>query len=298
MEKFSVISLASKIPTEANAYRYLEELRWDGDPVCPHCGVIGGHYFLTPENGVSRKTSSGSLSQRRTWKCADCRRQFSVLTGTVMHGSHIPLRTWIFVYFEMAANKNGIAAREVARKYGLQPKSAWHLTQRIREAMKAGSLVPMTGTVVADETYVGGNPKNKHQQGREERPVGRKAGGLLFKTGVFSVVNKDTKEVRSWIITETSSRSVGELLRQNTDLEHTVLFTDASVIYHAVGKTFASHETVDHSAREFVSPSGASTNQIENYFSQLKRSLDGTHHHVSKKHLARYLAEFDYRYGK
>src|ERR1019366_2468638 len=91
-------TLASKIFTEADAYKYLEGLRWPEKPVCPHCGVTNDHYFLKPTNGVSRTTTRGSESQRRVWKCKDCRKQFSVLTGTVFHGSRVPLQTWLFVF--------------------------------------------------------------------------------------------------------------------------------------------------------------------------------------------------------
>lgn len=299
MEKFSVVSLAKKIPTEAAAYEHMEQVRWDGRPVCPHCGVIDGHYFLTPKNGTSRETSRGRMSERRTWKCHDCRRQFSVTTGTVMHGSHVALRTWLFIFFEMAGNKNGIAAREISRKYGVNPRSAWHITQRIREAMATGYQLPMmTGTVVVDEAYVGGEVKNKHRQGDNiKRRGGRKVGGPVYKTGVFSIVHKQTGEVRSWVMNEINSRTVAPMLANNVEMSHSILYTDSSPIYRSIGKMFSSHESVNHNVREYVKPNGMSTNKAENYFSQLKRSLDGTHHSVTPKHLQRYLNEFDYRYS-
>src|SRR5437660_411422 len=105
---FNTLDLAQRIPTEAAAYEFLEELRWSDKPICPHCGSARRPYFLTPRNGSSRKTRTGSESERRVWKCAEtkCRKQFSVLTGTVFHGSKIPVRTWIFVVFEMCASKN------------------------------------------------------------------------------------------------------------------------------------------------------------------------------------------------
>src|SRR4051812_1542492 len=128
MEKFSVIEIANRIPDEASAYKLLEDLRWgDGavNQTCPHCEAEGPHYFLNPENGSSRKTRTGSNSQRRVWKCRACRKQFSVLTGTVMHGTKISLRVWLMVIFEMCSSKNGVAAREIERKYNLTPKTAW-----------------------------------------------------------------------------------------------------------------------------------------------------------------------------
>lgn len=133
----SIPQLALKVPTEAAAYELLEQLRRDGEPVCPHCGEADRRpYFLKPANGSSRKTNKGTMSERRVWKCAGCRKQFSVLTGTIFHGSKVPVRTWLFVVFEMCASKNGVSAREIERKYDLTPKTAWFMLHRIREAMK------------------------------------------------------------------------------------------------------------------------------------------------------------------
>ncbi len=153
MERISVTSLANKIITEGDAYLFLENLRWGvGTQVCPHCDCEAAN-FIRPLNGVSRRTRTGSASQRRLWQCVACRKQFSVLTGTVMHGTKISVRTWLFVLFEMCANKNGISAREVERKYDHTAKSAWFMTQRIREGMKREPLAGMlVGTIVADET--------------------------------------------------------------------------------------------------------------------------------------------------
>ena len=141
MPKTNLMSLAKSIKTEADAYSYMETLRWPNGPICPHCGSMEKHYFLTPKtaDGQARKTRTGTLTQRRVWKCKTCRKQFSVITGTVFHGSKVPLHTWLMVVFEMCSNKNGIAAREIERKYGVAPKTAWFMTHRLREAMKRKS---------------------------------------------------------------------------------------------------------------------------------------------------------------
>jgi len=125
--------IAEQIPTEASAYEYLEHRRWRGTPVCPHCGFEGSHVYLRPANGMSRRTNRGKLSERRVWKCRDCKRQFSVITGTVMHGTHVPIRTWVLVSFEVAAGVEGLSERDVARRYGLSTKSAHFLLRRIRD---------------------------------------------------------------------------------------------------------------------------------------------------------------------
>jgi transposase-like protein len=139
-QELSIPALTAMIPTEADAYLLLEKLRWNGRTVCPHCGLIDGSWYIRPLNGVSRKTRTGQQSQRRVWKCGGCRRQFSVLTGTIFQGSKIAVRTWLLVVFEMCAAKNGISAREVERKYDLTAKTAWFMLHRIREAMRRDPL--------------------------------------------------------------------------------------------------------------------------------------------------------------
>ena len=151
--KTTLMTIAKQIKSEAEAYAYMESMRWPNGPICPHCGSVEKHYFLTPKSGAARKTRTGSLTERRVWKCKTCRKQFSVTTGTVFHGSKIPLQTWLMVVYEMCANKNGIAAREIARKYDVAPKTAWFMTQRLREAMKQKAPESLiSGTVVIDET--------------------------------------------------------------------------------------------------------------------------------------------------
>src|SRR5271155_2805371 len=105
----TIASLSRDISTEAEAYSYFEQMRWDDTPICAHCDSTNVS-LLSPANGVSRKTRTGNASQRRVWQCRDCRKQFSVLTGTVMHGTKISIRTWLMVLFEMVSSKNGIAA--------------------------------------------------------------------------------------------------------------------------------------------------------------------------------------------
>ncbi len=169
VDKLSIPSLMAQVPTEADAYKLLERLRWEAGVVCPHCASIAEHYFLNPANGTSRKTRTGGTSQRRVWKCRDCRKQFSVLTNTIFHGTKIPVRTWLFVIFEMCASKNGVSAREIERKYDLTAKSAWFMLHRIREAMKRDPLAGLlAGTVQADETFIGGDPKNRHRNDPRE----------------------------------------------------------------------------------------------------------------------------------
>ncbi len=124
MEKITVTALARKIPAEDAAYLFMESLRWANGVVCPHCGSIAEHYFLTPKATEGRKTRTGSVTPRRLWKCRDCRKQFSVTTGTVMHGSKVSLQIWLFVIFEMCATRTESL---LARSNG---SMAWPLARR------------------------------------------------------------------------------------------------------------------------------------------------------------------------
>ena len=291
MSEINIIGLAERIPDEASAYGYLEALRWPDGPVCPHCGNTGKCYFLKPRSGTSRATRTGAPTQRRLWKCGSCRKQFSVLTDTVMHGTKIAIRKWLFVIFEMCASKNGVSAREIERKYDLTPRSAWFMAHRIREAMRYDGLGGMfTGRVIADETYIGGKPSNRH--GHQPGQGGQ---GRTDKTPVLSLVSRETGEVRSKVIPDVTGATLRKAIAEQVDLAATDLHTDAAKSYVSIEHEFARHQSVNHEAREWVR-GDVTTNHAEGYFSQLKRSIDGTHHHVSQEHLGRYLAEFDFRY--
>jgi transposase-like protein len=294
-QRLSLIKLADQLRTEADAYKYLEALRWGDQPSCPHCGSVRTPYFLKPSNGSSRKTRTGSASQRRVWKCADCRKQFSVLTGTLLHGSKIPVRTWVLVMFEMATNKNGMSAREIERKYDITAEAAWFMAHRLREAMKRDPVAGLlTGRVVADETWYGGKPKNRHGHDPKQHVQG--GNWQQERTPIMSLVSRETGEVRSRVMPDVKPDNLRSVLREQTDPKSTHLHTDGARNYRLIASEFASHSAVNHDAREYVR-GDVSTNQAESYFAQLKRSLDGTHHHVSRVHLHRYVTEFDFRFS-
>src|SRR5665213_2879637 len=238
MEKVTIGNLSRMIQTEADAYEYLESLRWPEKPVCPHCGVTNDHYFLKPTNGVSRTTTRGSESQRRVWKCKDCRKQFSVLTGTIFHGSKVPLQTWLLVFFEMCSNKNGIAAREIARKYGVAPKTAWFMTQRIREAMANDSSGKLSGNIVADETYIGGKPENWHKNDPRRSKNGYTT---ARKTPVVALISEETGEIRAKVITTVSGPNIRKFIKENIELKEASLHTDSAPIYKTIGKEMVAH---------------------------------------------------------
>lgn len=289
--KATIASLSRDIHTEADAYLFLENLRWHGEARCPKCDSTDVH-FIAPGNGVSRTTAGGSQSERRVWRCHPCRKQFSVLTGTMMHATKIPVRTWVMVIFEMCSSKNGVAAREIERKYGLCPRTAWHMLHRIREAMSHDDGNLFDGNVVVDEAYIGGNPEFMHANKRHGR-----AGAGTDKTPVVTIIDAESREARSTVVSWVDSASLGDVIRANVDFATTVLHTDSHRGYIPVGRTMAGHYAVDHKAGIYGTDKTNGTNLCENYFAQLKRGLKGTHIHVDPKHLHRYLGEFDYRFS-
>lgn len=290
--KTNTATLSARIISEADAYLYLEDLRWGDTPTCAHCQSANVR-LIPPANGVSRKTAGGTMSQRRVWKCKTCRKQFSVLTNTVMHATKIPVRTWVLVFFDMVASKNGISACEIERRYGVSLKAAWHMMHRLRFAMSADNGPLFTGDVVADETYFGGDPKNRHASD----PRVEKRGRGTSKTPIVTVIEAKSRRTRSRAVADVTGATLRKAITDNVDMAFSTLHTDALPAYLGIGADMAGHFYVDHSAGEYANDKTNGTNIVEAFYAQLKRSVDGTHHHISREHLHRYLGEFDFRFS-
>jgi transposase-like protein len=199
MESLNLATLPKYLSNEAAAWELLESLLWpDGEVVCPHCGVIDPkHYFIASRSG-ERKTRTGQTSYRRLWKCRHCSKQFSVLVGTIFESSKIPVSKWLLAMWLFNAGKNGVSALELQRQLGIAYQSAWFMAHRLREAAKREPLASLwSGTVVSDETRVGGAPKNRHAH----RRVGSKQ-GLTDKTPVVALVHKESGQVRTRVVTK------------------------------------------------------------------------------------------------
>jgi transposase-like protein len=262
--------------TEDQARAYFERRRWPNGPVCVHCGSINVFRFQ------GRSTRPGLL------KCNDCRQQFSVTVGSIMEDSHLPLCKWALAFHLMATSKKGFSALQLQRNLGLGSyKTAWHLAHRIRAAMKPTGLPKLSGTVEADECYVGGKPRpgtGKHKRGRG-----------TSKTPVFAVVERNGN-VHRRVVPDVTGETLKAAMREMVDANAKIV-TDENTAYTDLASLFAGgHETVCHSAGEY-SRNGINTNTAESSFSLVKRGLIGVYHAVSKEHLHRYLAEFDFRWN-
>jgi transposase-like protein len=262
---------------EALAVEKLESLVWPNGPVCPKCGE---------KNRIGRL--NGTSTKIGTRKCYACRKKFTVTVGTVFEDSHIPVHQWLQVVHLMCASKKGISSHQLMRIMEVQYKTAWFMTHRIREAMKEGSwqaIGPLGGegyTIEADETYVGGKAAN------------RAFGPIPPKQAVMALVERGGR-VRSFHVPNVTANNLAPIIARHTH-EDSQFMTDESNVYTHPGRWFVSHQTVNHSEKEYVR-GDAFTNTIEGYFSILKRGIYGVYQHVSEARLGRYLAEFDFRYS-
>jgi transposase-like protein len=259
---------------DANKAReYLEALRWPNGPVCPHCAVQGEHYQL-----------QGKAHRPGLWKCKDCREQFSVTVGTVFERSKIALNKWLLAVHLMCASKKGISSHQLHRMLGVTYKTAWFMTHRIREAMKSegGLMGGSGGAVEVDETYWGTQSGHKKKQ------------GYGHKIKVLSLVERDGVK-RSFHIANVNAKTLRPILKAQIAAQAR-LMTDEAAVYKTVGREFAEHGVVVHSACEY-SRDDVTTNTVESSFALLKRGLIGTFHKVSEAHIQRYATEFDFRWN-
>jgi hypothetical protein len=214
-----------------------------------------------------------------------------------MERSHIPLSKWVYAFHLMAASKKGVSAHQLHRMLGITYKSAWFMAHRIREAMRPTDLTPMGGEgkiVEADETYFGEVEKPIPTIKRKMPKRGFPKRGPRNKRAVVALVERGGS-VRTFHVAVADQLTVRKIVTDNVARESR-LHTDESKLYFGVSKEFASHETVKHTAKEYVR-GDVHTNSAEGYFSIFKRGMKGIYQHCAEKHLHRYLAEYDFRYN-
>lgn len=259
---------------EEAAYAWVEARVWPNGPVCPHCNA-----------GADKVRKMGGKSTRiGTYKCYGCRKPLTVKVGTIFESSHVALHLWLQAMFLIASSKKGISANQLHRTLGVTLKTAWFMGHRIREAMRSKGLTPLGGSgkiVESDETFF------------QRKPGFKKRRGYGHKVAILSLVERGG-DVRSMVVEAVNRPDLEKIIRANIDRESR-LMTDTAP-YYKRPMPFASHETVNHKADEYVR-GDVHTNTLEGFFSIFKRGMRGTYQHCSPKHVHRYLAEFDFRYN-
>jgi transposase-like protein len=264
--KYSLMDFQDQFPDDRSVLDYLFASRFPKSFPCPECGKTDCFY---------------PVEKRRSYSCSWCGHQVYPTAGTIFHKSSTSLRLWFFAIFLMAQSRNGVAAKELERQLGVTYKTAWRMAHEIRKLM-GGKPPKFKGEVEADETYIGG-----------KRP-GKRGRGAAGKTAVVGVVNRSGGVVAVVAPVVNTAHAMSNLLK--TTEQGATVHTDELNIYNLVGKLGFTHHVVRHGAGEYVR-GRCHTNSIEGFWSQLKRSIDGTHHHVSAKHLQKYVNEFAFRYS-
>lgn len=272
---------AKAMQDEAAAYAWVEARLWPDGPVCPRCGQ---HDRISKMGGKSTRVG--------TYKCYQCRKQFTVKVGTVFEDSHVPMRLWVQAMYLLCSSKKGISSNQLHRTLGVTLKTAWFMSHRIREAMRVTGVEPMGGAgevVEIDDTLQGkveGAPKRMRRE------------HMGLRNRILTLVERGGS-VRSFHIEGKAIADVMPIIRANVNREARIN-TDEAATFFDIGKEFFAHDTIVHGNDEYVryaEPYTVTTNTVEGYFSIFKRGMKGVYQHCKEKHLHRYLSEFDFRYS-
>jgi len=263
---------------ELAAVEFFETQRWGDEPCCVHCGSVDVYKM------VDRKT--GERSKRFLWRCHDCKQQYTVRLGTVFEESRLPLRHWCYAFWRASTSKKGVSALEIKRHTQCSYRTALFLMNRIRFAMAPDDATPkLTGIVECDETYVGGKPRYK---GISKRGRGTN------KQPVFAAVERNGR-IRRRVVADVTGDTLKDAIREVVD-KRAFILTDENPSYNGIDLEYAGHETVCHSAKEYAR-GDVNTNTVESSFALVKRGIVGIYHNVSKKHLHRYIWQFDFMWN-
>lgn len=276
-----ISALPAACADETAAVEFMEKQRWGATPACPRCASLDVRQM---------KGRDGKRQANFRWYCADCKKakqncQYTVRTDTVFEDSKIELRHWCFGFWRAATSKKGVSALEIHRQTGLSYKSCLFMLARIRYAMAPEPTSKLGGDVEIDETYFGGKPRYK---GKNKR-------GTWGKQPVMALVERKGR-VKTKVVADVTAKTLKAVIRETVD-SSARLISDENSSYTGIGAEFAGgHHTVNHSAKEYAR-GDITSNTVESFFAVMKRGLNGIYHNVSRKHLHRYMAEYEFRWN-
>lgn len=270
----SLFQLMDYFTTEQVCEEYLAVLRWNGTPECPYCQSENVKML----NGATKR-----------FKCYGCNKQFGVKVGTIFHDSKISLRKWFVAFYLITSHKKGISSHQLSRDLKITQKTAWFMLQRVRETYNDNDHT-FTGTVEIDEMYVGGKERNKHADKRTEGNRGR---SVKTKTPVLGIIERSGK-VYAVPVVNTKAKTILPIIEAKIEQGSNV-YTDEFKVYKKLATDY-NHDFIQHGANQYVSGS-VHTNNIENFWSHFSRTVFGTYHHISPKHMERYVNESTFRFN-
>ena len=273
----NLIEVSTYFSDKVRAHEYLVKLRWQGAVKCAHCN----HDKVYELKGATKR-----------YKCALCREQFSATKGTIFENSAIPLQKWFVAIYLITAPKKGISSHQLARDLSITQKSAWFVLHRVRFALQSGTFVHSANAIIEiDETFVGGETKNKHEDKIERN---EKTGhAISTKVPVLGIIERGGN-VTTKVVKNIHKKTLLPEIHKNVK-EGAQVMTDDYSAYNDL-KLKYDHQTVNHSIKEYVR-GNVSTNSIENFWSLFQRGIIGIYHHASVKHLDKYLDEFEFRFN-
>ncbi len=275
-ETFGVTQLYRMFPTEESCWQWLEAVRWNGQPVCPHCGEV-------------EKIGNPPKSKAHHYWCRSCRKHFTATTGTVMHSRRRPLQDWLYTIYSVLTARKGVSAMQLSKELDCHYRTAWYMLHRVREACVDEDFKLRT-VVEVDETYIGG--KRRNMSNAKRKALAGTGRGAVGKAAVFGIRERGGN-VKAMPVESTDKQTLQGAIAEHVEAGSTV-YTDDHGAYEGLGDVLYTHGSVKHSLQEYVNGM-CHTNGIESVWAVLKRSINGTWHHVSPKHLARYVNEAAFR---
>jgi transposase-like protein len=270
----SLFDLLAAFPDEQSCIDHVRAFRWRDGEFCPLCGGTRIYHF----------------SDRKTFKCGECRQRFSIKVGTIFEDTKLPLRKWFMAIWMITNHPKGIASTTMAKDLKVTQKTAWFVLHRVRHAARTKSFnAPLKGIVEGDETYIGGKEKNKHASKRKHAGTGGTG-----KDIVFGMIEREG-ELRTLHVTDMKAKTVQHIIRENVAPASTIM-TDEHASFVGLQGEY-SHHAVNHSKGEYVRHFVLHTNSIESVWALLKRHIIGIHHWVSSKHLEKYVQEMTWRFN-